>query len=144
MNKVDNEKREVSAVEFYQLGLEEPLLISAYHNLGIYDLMDRVVSLLPPPTTDEAEEAPEGVMKLAIAGRTNVGKSMLLNSILGQERAIVSEIPGTTRDALDTPFTYGSQPVVLVDTAGIRRPGKVGKGIEYYSVLRAVRAVQRM
>ena len=142
LNKADNERRELSAAEFYQLGLEEPLLISAYHNLGIYDLMDRIVSLLPPSDT-EAEETAEGVMKLAIVGRTNVGKSMLMNAILGQERAIVSELPGTTRDALDTDFSYDGQPLVMIDTAGIRRPGRVEKGIEYFSVLRAVRAVQR-
>ena len=142
LNKADNERRELSAAEFYQLGLEEPLLISAYHNLGIYDLMDRIVSLLPPSDT-EAEETAEGVMKLANVGRTNVGKSMLMNAILGQERAIVSELPGTTRDALDTDFSYDGQPLVMIDTAGIRRPGRVEKGIEYFSVLRAVRAVQR-
>lgn len=142
VNKVDNEKREMAASEFYQLGLEDLLFISAYHNLGIYDLMDKVVSLLPAPD-DEEDEAAEGVLRLAIIGRTNVGKSMLMNAILGQDRAIVSDIPGTTRDALDTHFTYDGQPAVLVDTAGIRRPGKVERGIEYYSVLRTVRAVQR-
>ena len=142
VNKVDNSNREVSAAEFYKLGLDEPTLISAYHNLGIYDLMDKVVSLLPL-RADEADEPAEGAMKLAIVGRTNVGKSMLLNAILGQERAIVSDIPGTTRDALDTNFSYNDKPVVLVDTAGIRRPGKIGKGIEFYSVLRAIRAVQK-
>jgi GTP-binding protein len=140
VNKVDNEKREISAAEFYELGMDEPVAISAYHNLGIYDLMDRVIPLLPPLDTEETEE---GVLKLAIVGRTNVGKSMLMNSILGQERSIVSEIPGTTRDALDTRFTYGDRPVVLIDTAGIRRPGRVEKGIEYYSVLRSERAIQR-
>ena len=144
VNKVDNERRGATAAEFYQLGIDEPMVISAYHNLGVYDLMDGVVSLLPAPTeSSEEEEAPDGAMKLAIIGRTNVGKSMLMNTILGNDRAIVSDIPGTTRDALDTPFRYGDQQVVLIDTAGIRRPGKVGKGIEYYSVLRAVRAVQR-
>ena len=98
VNKVDNERREVSAAEFHRLGMAEPMLISAYHNLGIYDLRERVISLLPP-SDGQDEEAPEGVMRLAIVGRTNVGKSMLMNAILGQERAIVSEIPGTTRDA---------------------------------------------
>ena len=142
VNKVDNEAREGMVAEYHQLGLGPPWPVSAYHNLGIYDLMDMVLSLLPPDTA-EPEVAADGIMKLAIVGRTNVGKSMLLNSILGQDRAIVSETPGTTRDALDTQFTYGGRPVVLVDTAGIRRPGKVEKGIEYYSVLRAVRAVQR-
>ena len=142
VNKVDNERREASAAEFSQLGFKEPHLISAYHNLGIYDLMASLVSLLPASAA-EGEEVAEGVMRLAIVGRTNVGKSMLMNTILGQERAIVSDIPGTTRDALDTHFTYDERPAVLIDTAGIRRPGKVGKGIEYYSVLRAVKAVQR-
>ena len=145
VNKVDNDRRGATAAEFYQLGVDEPMVISAYHNLGVYDLMDSVVSLLPAPVeSPEGEEVPDdGTMKLAIIGRTNVGKSMLMNSILGNDRAIVSDIPGTTRDALDTPFQYGDQQVVLIDTAGIRRPGKVGKGIEYFSVLRAVRAVQR-
>ena len=141
VNKTDNARREASAAEFYQLGLGEPLLISAYHNLGIYDLMGRVTSLLPPPDTEPATA--DGVMKLSIVGRTNVGKSLLLNAILGQERAIVSPVPGTTRDALDTPFSYDGKPLVAIDTAGIRRPGRVERGIEYYSVLRAVRAVQR-
>ncbi len=142
VNKVDNQMREASASEFYQLGLADPLLVSAYHNLGIYDLMERVLSLLPAPH-DEEEPAPDEAIRLAIVGRTNVGKSMLLNAILGEERAIVSEIPGTTRDALDTRFIFGDQPVVVIDTAGIRRRGRVEKGIEYFSVLRAVRAVQR-
>ena len=151
VNKVDNERREVSTAEFYRLGMGEPVPISAYHNLGIYDLVDRVMSELPPPAEDsgteevgpEEEEPAEEAMRLAIIGRTNVGKSLLLNAILGQERAIVSDLPGTTRDALDTHFTYEGRGVVLVDTAGIRRPGKLGRGIDYYSVLRAVRAVQR-
>ena len=142
VNKVDNLRREASAAEFSQLGFEEHHLISAYHNLGIYDLMANLVSLLPASAA-EGEEVAEGVMRLAIVGRTNVGKSMLMNTILGQERAIVSGIPGTTRDALDTHFTYDGRPAVLIDTAGIRRPGKIGKGIEYFSVLRAVKAVQR-
>ena len=142
VNKVDNQRREASATEFHKLALgEEPLLISAYHDLGIYDLMEVVTNLLPAPD-DEVLQL-EGTPQVAIVGRTNVGKSMLLNAILGQERAIVSEVPGTTRDALDTQFTYDDQPVVLIDTAGIRRPGRVGKGIEYYSVLRAMSAVQR-
>ena len=142
VNKVDNERREMSAAEFHQLGLDDPLPISAFHNLGIHDLMEKVVSLLPP-ADPEAAESDDGAMKLAITGRVNVGKSMLMNSILGQERAIVSEVPGTTRDALDTHFIYGDQPAVLIDTAGVRRPGKVERGIEYFSVLRAARAVKR-
>ncbi len=142
VNKVDNLKLEVSAAEFFQLGMDQPMLISAYHNLGVYDLMEKVVSLLPPEE-GEPQVLPEGTMKLAIVGRTNVGKSMLLNAVLGQERAIVSEVPGTTRDTQDTVVTYGDQPVVLIDTAGIRRRGKVARGIEAFSVLRTFMAVKR-
>ena len=140
VNKVDNQKRELSAAEFYQLGMDEPLYISAYHNLGIYDLMERTAELLPP-TDVEKEEV--GVPRIAILGRTNVGKSLLLNAILGEERAIVSEIAGTTRDSLDTRFDFEGSPMVLVDTAGIRRRGQVRQGIERYSVMRAFRAIQR-
>jgi GTPase len=149
VNKVDNDAREFGASEFYQLGMSDMVLISAYHKYGIYDLMDRVISHLPPQTEpedageeDEASRT-QGQLKISIVGRTNVGKSMLLNSILGQERAIVSDVAGTTRDALDTDFTYRDHPITLIDTAGIRRPGKVERGIEKYSVLRAVNAVDR-
>ncbi len=142
VNKVDNEQREVSVLEFHALGLGDPMPVSAYHNRGVFDMMERVVSLLPDDDSEPDEES-DGAMKLAIIGRTNVGKSMLDNAILGQERSIVSEIPGTTRDALDTRLSYGGSDVVLIDTAGLRRPGKVERGIEYYSVLRAMRAVQR-
>lgn len=143
VNKVDNEARELGAAEFHQLGLEEVVLISAYHNLGIFDLMERVVAHLPPRPPEEGQESSLDEMRLAIVGRTNVGKSMLLNAILGQERAIVSEVPGTTRDALDTQFSYDGQEIRLIDTAGIRRPGQVAPGIEKYSVLRAVGALSR-
>ena len=165
VNKVDNDRREVSASEFYQLGMPETVMISAYHNYGIYDLMDRVIYHLPvpayfPPEDDEDEwredepdsdaSDPEPVvppasreLRLSIVGRTNVGKSMLLNAVLGEDRAIVSDVAGTTRDALDTEMTYRDRPVTLIDTAGIRRPGQVKPGIEKYSVLRAVNAVSR-
>jgi GTP-binding protein len=140
-NKVDNLARSLTAAEFYQLGLGEPFFVSAYHNTGIYDLLDQVVKLLPP--AEPEPPAPEGVVRLAIIGRPNVGKSLLLNTVLGQPRAIVSEQPGTTRDALDTPFTYKEQRLVLIDTAGIRRRGSVQPGIEHYSVLRAFQAIER-
>lgn len=143
VNKVDNEARELGATEFHQLGLGDVVPISAYHNLGIFDLMEWVVAHLPPRSQEENEEASQDELKLAIAGRTNVGKSMLLNAILGQDRAIVSEVPGTTRDALDTQFSYDGQGILLIDTAGIRRPGLVAPGIEKYSVLRAVSALSR-
>ena len=140
-NKVDNPRRELLVPDFYTLGMGEPIAMSAYHNLGVEDMMASVQALLPEQ--GEKEEAAEGPMRLAIIGRTNVGKSLLVNSILGQRRAIVSDVPGTTRDALDTDMVYAGEPVVLIDTAGIRRPGSVKQGIERYSVLRSVQAVQR-
>ena len=158
VNKSDNDNRELGSPEFFRLGLTDPLPISAYHNFGIYELMDRIISHFPPepdqPESDEEspeEAAPQarpsppasGELKLAIVGRTNVGKSMLLNAILGQERSIVSQTAGTTRDALDTNLAYGGRDLVIIDTAGIRRPGQVQRGIEKYSVIRAVSAVNR-
>lgn len=154
VNKVDNDSREFGAPEFYQLGIGDPIPISAYHNYGIYNLMDQVLTHLPAaPSSDPSGDyslddaiediPPEAELNLAIVGRTNVGKSMLLNGILGQERSIVSQVAGTTRDALDTQFTYRGREIVAVDTAGMRRPGQVQKGIEKYSVIRAVGAVDR-
>jgi GTP-binding protein len=140
VNKVDNPKRELDAAEFYTLGLGDPLPISAYHNLGMKDLMSQLDDLLAAPSEDE--ETPEE-LKLAIVGRPNVGKSLLLNTILGHQRTIVSEIPGTTRDAIDIAFSFGDRPVTLIDTAGVRRRGRIEVGIEKYSVLRAVRAIER-
>lgn len=140
-NKADSDQRRQAAAEFYQLGLGDPIPISAYHDTGIYDLMDAVLPLLPPSTPEPVQD--ENVLKVAIVGRPNVGKSTLLNTLLGQERAIVSEVPGTTRDALDTLFTYKGQPVLLIDTAGVRRRGRVQPGIEKFSVLRVFRAVER-
>ncbi len=139
-NKADNAKLETEVVEFYELGLGESLAISAYHGRGTAELLDRVISLLPAPLPIEAE--PE-IMKVAIVGRPNVGKSMLLNALLGGERAIVNDIPGTTRDAIDTLFDFDDQSVLLIDTAGIRRRGRLGVGVERYSVIRALRAIDR-
>ena len=139
-NKADNEQRESAALEFYELGLGDPAPVSAYHNLGIEDLMASVVERLP---SQPGVPEPEVDLRLAIVGRTNVGKSMLVNAITQRERAIVSEMPGTTRDALDTLVSYRGKAVLLVDTAGIRRSGRVKPGIERYSVLRAIRAIDR-
>jgi GTP-binding protein len=140
VNKVDNLRRQADAAEFYALGWEEMFPISAIHGHGVADVLDRVVELLPPAKLAEEDET---AVNLAIVGRPNVGKSSLVNAILGAPRVIVSEIPGTTRDAIDTPFERDGQRMVLIDTAGIRRPGKVQGSVEYYSVLRAQRAVQR-
>ncbi|MDP2953716.1 MAG: ribosome biogenesis GTPase Der, partial [Chloroflexota bacterium] len=140
VNKADNETRRAQALEFYELALGEPMPVSGYHGRGLEELMDRVLELLPPPSTPVAEA--KG-MKVAIVGRPNVGKSQLLNSLLGQERAIVSDMPGTTRDALDTPCTFDGQTALLIDTAGLRRKGRIEQGVERYSVIRALRAIDR-
>jgi GTP-binding protein len=139
-NKADNARLETEAVEFYELGLGEPVVISAYHGRGTSELLDKITERLPKASPVKPE--PEG-MKITIAGRPNVGKSMLLNSILGEDRVIVDETPGTTRDAIDTLLDYKGKNVLLIDTAGIRRRGRLGTGVEKYSVIRAVRAIER-
>ncbi len=140
VNKADNERRRSEAFAFHELGIGEPIAISAHHGAGVSDLMDEVTAMLPAPAP--AEVQPDA-LKVAIVGRPNVGKSMLLNAILGKERAIVSETPGTTRDAIDILFEYGGEPVVFIDTAGIRRRGRIESGIERYSVMRTLRAISR-
>ncbi|MDO8491790.1 MAG: ribosome biogenesis GTPase Der [Dehalococcoidia bacterium] len=140
VNKADNEKRRGDAVQFFEMGLGDPLPISAHHGLGVAELLDSVLDLLPAAAE---EEAPPVAVKIAIVGRPNVGKSALVNAILGEERVIVDGTPGTTRDAIDTLFRYKDQPVVLIDTAGIRRRGRVDRGVERYSVMRAQRAIDR-
>lgn len=140
VNKVDNRRQEASAAEFYRLGLGEVYPISALNGRGTGDLLDAVVAHLPPATEEPAEE---DRIRLAIVGRPNVGKSSLLNAILGYTRAIVSPIAGTTRDPVDVDFDHGPHRFTLVDTAGIRRPGKIQGSIEYYCVLRAERALER-
>jgi GTP-binding protein len=145
VNKADDPKRwEAQSAEFFRLGLGEPIPISAIHGHNLAELLElafeQVKVHAEPSTTEEEEEEP---LRLAIVGRPNVGKSSLLNAILNEPRAIVSEIPGTTRDALDTPFMWENQPMVLIDTAGIRRPGRVQGSLEYYAQLRSERAMQR-
>ncbi len=139
-SKADNEKRRTEAFQFHELGIGQPIPISAHHGTGVSDLMDEACSMLPPssPVPPESD-----MLKIAIVGRPNVGKSMLLNALLGEDRAIVSETPGTTRDALDTVFDYHGEPIMFIDTAGIRKRGRVESGIERYSVMRALRAVSR-
>ena len=138
-NKVDNEARRDDVLQFYELGLGDPIAVSAQHGLGILDVLDRVLEALPPSPDAEPEQA----ARLAIVGRPNVGKSLLMNAILGEERVIVSEVPGTTRDAIDTRLELDGRPLVLVDTAGLRRPGKVGAGVEHHATLRARHALER-
>ncbi len=139
-NKADNNRRRADAVEFYALGLGDPIPISAQHGHGTGDLLDAIVEALPPA---EAEEEEDERVKIAIVGRPNVGKSSLLNRLLGEERVIVSEVAGTTRDAIDTEIEFEGEQMVLIDTAGIRRRGKIAPGVEKYSVLRALKAINR-
>ncbi len=140
-NKADSERREQQAYEFYELGFDEVYTISALHGRGVADLLDTIVDLLPPEATEP--EVAEDTVRIAILGRPNVGKSSLLNRLLGEERAIVSPVAGTTRDTLDTEMLWEGQRITLIDTAGIRRRGKIEVGVEKYSVLRAVKATER-
>jgi len=141
-NKADNASRRLDAVEFYSLGLGEPIPISSSQGTGTGDLLDLIVEALPPQDEEEEEEE-EDIPGIAIVGRPNVGKSSLLNAILGFERSIVSDVPGTTRDVIDTQFEFDGHKLTLIDTAGIRRRGRVGPGVEKYSVLRSTRAIER-
>jgi GTP-binding protein len=140
VNKVDSEHQTNLVVDFYRLGMGTPLAISAYHNRGIDELMNTVLASVAPVTASvtESEE-----IKLAIVGRPNVGKSTLLNALTGHERAIVHEAPGTTRDAIDTAIKWNNKNISLIDTAGIKRRGRVDAGIDYYSLIRALQAINR-
>jgi GTP-binding protein len=140
-NKADNDARDRDSAEFFALGLGEVYPVSSLNGRSVADVLDVVVKSLPA----EAAEAdyPEDVARIAIIGRPNVGKSSLINAILGEKRVIVSESPGTTRDAVDTVLKRGDDTIVLIDTAGIRRAGKIQGSVEYYTVLRAVRAMER-
>ena len=158
VNKADNPRREHEGAEFYALGFEPTVAVSAQHGRSTGDLLDVLVSLLPPPQPDEAlpaasvyderdlaelAETEMGPPRVAIVGRPNTGKSTFINRVLGQERMIVSEFPGTTRDPVDSAVMVDGEPMILVDTAGIRRRGSVDRGIERYSVLRAMKAIER-
>ncbi len=142
-NKADNEKRRTDAVEFYSLGVgEEVYPISAIHGTGTGDLLDGIVEALGSAPREELDEEDES-LKIAIVGRPNVGKSSLLNRLLGEERAIVSPIAGTTRDSIDTHMTWEGMPVTLIDTAGVRKRGSIEPGVEQFSVIRAIKALER-
>jgi GTP-binding protein len=140
-NKIDTVKDVPLAAEFYALGLGDPVAVSAAQGLGTGDLLDRVVELGPAeePGYDEADDT----VRLAVIGRPNVGKSSLVNRFLGAERVIVSEIAGTTRDAIDLPMSFEGRELILIDTAGLRRQAKVGESLEYYTALRSQRAAER-
>jgi GTP-binding protein len=139
VNKADSQPRRDQALQFYELGMGDPYPISAVHGTGTGDMLDALVSLLPASTEETESES----VKIAIVGKPNSGKSSLLNKLLGEERAIVSPIAGTTRDAVDTQMEFEGLQITLIDTAGIRRRGKIMPGVEKYSVLRSLRAIER-
>ena len=139
-NKTDTRKLEDDMYDFYSLGLGSPIPISSQQQLGLGDLLDKVVERFPPSKDRDDDR---DVIRVAILGKPNVGKSSLVNRLLGEERVIVSDRPGTTRDAIDTPFTVGDREYVLIDTAGIRRKSRISHNIERYSVIRALTAVTR-
>ncbi len=140
-NKVDVAADAPLAAEFYALGLGDPIAVSATQGLGSGDLLDRIVALLPAAADDDEDD--DDTVRLAVVGRPNVGKSTLVNRFAGHERVIVSEVPGTTRDAIDLPLEIGGRRLVIVDTAGMRRQAKVSESVEYYTALRSQRAVER-
>jgi GTP-binding protein len=139
VNKADSEARRAQAYQFFELGLGDPYPVSALHGIGTGDMLDALVATFAV----QGEEVEDDSVKIAIVGKPNVGKSSLLNRLLGEERAIVSEIPGTTRDAIDTRLVFGDVPVTLIDTAGIRRRGRIEPGVEKYSVMRTMSAIER-
>lgn len=139
VNKADNEKLQMEVYDFYQLGLDDPITLSASHGIGIGDLLDRVMEKMPVRDLKPYE----GVTSFCVIGRPNVGKSSLVNAILKEDRTIVSNVEGTTRDTIDTPFFYEGREYMIIDTAGIRKRGKIWENIEKYSILRAVSAIER-
>src|SRR3954447_25875141 len=139
-NKIDDPAREEAAFEFHRLGLGDPIPLSALHGHGTGDHLDAIVARLPGSGPAQVGEE---AIRVAILGRPNVGKSSLVNAILGEQRVIVSDVPGTTRDVIDTPFEFADHRLVLVDTAGLRRRGSIEPGVEKHSTLRARRALER-
>jgi GTP-binding protein len=140
INKVDSKSASLNIYSFYELGFDEYIPISAEQNSGIYNLLDKIVEDFKDVSDIEYDES---VIKFSVIGRPNVGKSSLVNALLNEERAIVSNVSGTTRDAVDTPFTYNKRDFVVIDTAGIRKQGKIYENVERYSVLRALKAIDR-
>ncbi len=140
VNKVDSPNKSTFFYDFYSLGLGEPIAISSTNALGLGDLLDEIISLFPE---DRDADYDDDIIKVAVIGKPNVGKSSLINTILGEERVIVSDVAGTTRDAIDTPFTHEEDKYVFIDTAGIRRKSRVYENVERYSVLRALTAIER-
>ncbi len=142
INKVDGPKDRKNATEFFELGIERPFLVSAIHRMGLEELLDEILKNLPQEE-GKTEETQEEAIKVAIVGRPNVGKSSLVNRILGFERVIVDEHPGTTRDAIDIPFSFDGKQFLLIDTAGIRRKSRISERLEWYCVWQAIKSIER-
>ncbi len=139
VNKIDEGLQTANAAEFYSLGLGEPIPVSGSHGVGIGEILNRIVDLIKP----SKEEVKEDVVTFSLIGRPNVGKSSLTNAILSEERVIVSDISGTTRDSIDTPFTKDGKNYIVIDTAGLKKKGKIYESIDKYSAIRALKAIER-
>ncbi len=139
VNKIDDHSLSYNLYDFYSLGVGDPIAVSGVHGIGIGDILDKAVALMPQDDID----AYEGMTSFCLIGRPNVGKSSLVNAILRQERVIVSDVEGTTRDAIDTPFRRDGKDYVIIDTAGIRKRGKIYENVEKYSIMRAMSAIER-
>ena len=143
VNKIDDKKHEPRALDFHSLGIDDYMDVSALQGRKINELLDRIVEHLPEQTEKEEEEKEEGIIKIAVLGKPNVGKSTLVNKFLGEERLITSPVPGTTRDSIDTYITRNGKNYLLIDTAGIRRKSKITFAVERHSVFRAIRSMER-
>jgi GTP-binding protein len=143
VNKIDGLEREVNLFEFYSLGIEELYPVSAEHNYGVPDFLDEMIRAFPEEPKDHSGQLSDDVIKIAVVGRPNVGKSSLINRLLGEDRLVVSDIPGTTRDAIDTLCRRGDKTYLLIDTAGIRRKSKVDEKIEKFSIIKSLKSMDR-
>ena len=143
INKIDSPEQESRLSDFYSLGLDDLYPVSAEHRYGVSDFLDALTAGFESRKTDAESDSPDETIRLAVIGRPNVGKSSLVNRILGEERVVVSQVPGTTRDAIDTPFQFNEQKYLIIDTAGIRRKGKVHQRLEKFSIIKALRSLDR-
>jgi GTP-binding protein len=143
VNKIDSEAQSAGTADFYRLGIKDVFAVSAEHGLGLTDLLDRICELLPPPSPPIEQGSKEGAIRIAIVGRPNVGKSTLVNALLGEERLVAGELPGTTRDPIDSRLSYKGREFILTDTAGIRRKQALALRVEQFAVIASLKAIDR-